>query len=42
MAFVLDASIVVAWAFDEVNAVASETRERIRREGAAAPTSLVV
>jgi|GraSoi2013_115cm_1033766.scaffolds.fasta_scaffold14591_3 predicted nucleic acid-binding protein len=38
MAFVLDASIVVAWAFDEVNAVASETRERIRREGAAAPT----
>src|SRR6266436_9787202 len=38
MAFVLDASIVVAWAFDEVNAVATETRERMRREAAVAPT----
>jgi len=28
MTFVVDASIVVAWAFDEVNAAASGARER--------------
>ena len=33
----MDASILVAWAFDEVNAVASEARERMRREAAAVP-----
>ena len=37
MTLVVDASILVAWAFDEVNAVASEARERMRRETAAAP-----
>jgi predicted nucleic acid-binding protein len=37
MTFVVDASILVAWAFDEVNAVASEARERMHREAAAAP-----
>jgi predicted nucleic acid-binding protein len=37
MTFVVDASIVVAWAFDEVNAAASEARERMRREAAVAP-----
>ena len=36
MTFVVDASILVAWAFDEVNAVASEARERMHREAAAA------
>ena len=33
----MDASIVVAWAFDEVNATASGARERMRREAAVAP-----
>jgi len=37
MTFVVDASIVVAWAFDEVNATASGARERMRREAAVAP-----
>jgi len=37
MTFVVDASIVVAWAFDEVNAAANEARERMRREAAVAP-----
>ena len=37
MTFVVDASIVVAWAFDEVNAAASGARERMRREAAVAP-----
>ena len=37
MTLVVDASIRVAWAFDEVNAVASEARERMRRETAVAP-----
>jgi predicted nucleic acid-binding protein len=37
MTLVVDASILVAWAFDEVNAVASEARERMRREAAVAP-----
>jgi predicted nucleic acid-binding protein len=37
MTLVVDASILVAWAFDEVNAVASEARERMRREAAAVP-----
>jgi len=37
MTFVVDASILVAWAFDEVTAVASEARERTHREAAAAP-----
>ena len=37
MTLVVDASILVAWAFDEVNAVASEARERMHREAAAAP-----
>jgi predicted nucleic acid-binding protein len=37
MTFVVDASIVVAWAFDEVNAAASRARERMRREAAVAP-----
>ena len=38
MPFVVDASIVVAWAFDEANAVASEARDRIRNDAAIAPT----
>jgi len=33
----VDASIVVAWAFDEVNVAASGARERMRREAAVAP-----
>ena len=37
MTFVVDASIVVAWAFDEVNVAASGARERMRREAAMAP-----
>ena len=37
MALVVDVSIVVAWAFDEVNATASGARERMRREAAVAP-----
>jgi predicted nucleic acid-binding protein len=37
MTFVVDASIVVAWAFDEVNAAALGARERMRREAAVAP-----
>ena len=37
MTFVVDASIVVAWAFDEVNPAASGARERMRREAAVAP-----
>jgi predicted nucleic acid-binding protein len=37
MTFVVDASIVVAWAFDEVNVAASGARERMRREPAVAP-----
>jgi predicted nucleic acid-binding protein len=37
MTLVLDASIVVAWAFDEVSAAASAARERMRREPAVTP-----
>ena len=37
MTFVVDASIVVAWAFDGVNVAASGARERMRREAAVAP-----
>jgi|SRR5271157_325415 len=37
MTLVVDASILVAWAFDEVSAVASEARERMRREPGAVP-----
>ena len=37
MTFVVDASIVVAWAFDEVNAAVSGARERMRHEAAVAP-----
>src|ERR1700730_2651617 len=37
MTFVVDASIVVAWAFDEVNNAASGARERMRREAVVAP-----
>ena len=37
MTLVVDASIVVAWAFDEANVTASATRERMRREPAVAP-----
>jgi len=37
MPFVVDASIVIAWAFDEVNAVAGEARDRIRDETVIAP-----
>jgi len=36
--FVLDASISVAWAFDEVSIAASEARKRLRRESLAAPS----
>jgi predicted nucleic acid-binding protein len=38
MTLVVDASILVAWAFDEVNAVAGEARERMHRScGGACP-----
>jgi predicted nucleic acid-binding protein len=37
MPFVVDASIVIAWAFDEVNVVAGEARDRIRDETVIAP-----
>ena len=37
MTLVVDASILVAWAFDDVNAAAREARERMRRETAVAP-----
>ncbi len=37
MTFVVDASIIIACAFDEVNEVAAAARERMRREAAAAP-----
>ena len=36
MTLVVDASILVAWAFDDVNAAAREARERMRRETAVA------
>ena len=35
---VVDASITLAWAFEEVDARASEARERLRREGAVVPS----
>ena len=38
MTFVVDASIIVAWAFEEVNSAAVEVRDRMRREAAAAPS----
>ena len=37
MSFVIDASIVVAWAFEEVAPAANEARERLRHETAIAP-----
>jgi hypothetical protein len=38
MALVLDASITLAWAFQEVEPMASETRERLRHEEAVVPS----
>ena len=38
MAFVLDASIVHDWAFDERHQTADAVRERLRTESAAAPS----
>jgi predicted nucleic acid-binding protein len=38
MALVLDASITLAWAFQEVEPTASEARERLRREDAVVPS----
>lgn len=39
MTFVIDASVVGCWAFDdEEHAVASDARERVRRDGAHAPS----
>ena len=35
---VVDASVTLAWAFEEVDARASEARERLRREGAVVPS----
>ena len=35
--FVVDASIVLAWAFSEVHTAAREARDRLSRENAAAP-----
>ena len=35
---VVDASVTLAWAFEEVDASASETLERLRREGAVVPS----
>src|ERR1700757_3754751 len=37
MGLVVDASITLAWAFDEVDAKASEARDRLRREDAVVP-----
>ena len=37
MAFVLDASITLAWAFQETEPAASEARERLRQEEAVVP-----
>jgi predicted nucleic acid-binding protein len=37
MTFVIDASVVVAWAFDEVHTTANEARERLRSDDAVAP-----
>jgi predicted nucleic acid-binding protein len=37
MTFVIDASVVVAWAFDEVHTTADEARERLRSDDAVAP-----
>ena len=38
MALVLDASITLAWAFQEVDPTASEARERLRHEDAVVPS----
>jgi predicted nucleic acid-binding protein len=38
MAMVVDASIMLAWAFQEVDPRASEARERLRGEDAAVPS----
>ena len=38
MGLVLDASITLAWAFQEVEPAASEARERLRREEAVVPS----
>ena len=38
MALVVDASIMLAWAFQEVDPRASEARERLRGEDAAVPS----
>jgi hypothetical protein len=37
MGLVVDAAITLAWAFDEVDAKASEARERLQREDAVVP-----
>ena len=37
MTFVIDASVVVAWAFDEVHTTGNEARERLRSDDAVAP-----